>query len=384
MPYIIKKTNGTTLTTIDDAALDTTTDLSLVGKNYSGYGQVVNQNFVKLLENFSSSSQPANPIQGQLWFNNSTKALNVYDGTAYKGIANVYIQSTIPRNSARGDLWWDTVNKQLKSFDGSVFVLVGPPQSSAYKSSWTSSDVVPLEDTNSVITVLKGLIGTNPVITVANQNFTPTGSDLTADFDLVKKGVTLPGADSRGSTTASGYYFWGTAAESLYANTATLALSVSNVSTATTAGTIAQRDVNGNLFANTFIGIASSSRYADLAERYEADAVYDVGTVLVIGGEKEVTVTEKYADTRVVGIVSTNPAYMMNSEAGNDETHPYIALKGRVPCKVIGTIAKGDLLITSGYPGYATVGNNPAAGTIIGKALGSQSEGFGVIEVLVV
>jgi hypothetical protein len=384
MPYIIKKTNGTTLTTIDDAALDTTTDLSLVGKNYSGYGQVVNQNFVKLLENFSSSSQPANPIQGQLWFNNSTKALNVYDGTAYKGIANVYIQGTIPKNSAKGDLWWDTVNKQLKSFDGSVFVLVGPPQSSAYKSSWTSSDVVPLEDPNSVITVLKGLIGTNPAITVANQNFTPSGSDLDTNFDIVKKGVTLPGADARGSTTASGYYFWGTAAEALYSNTATVALSVSNATTATTANTIAQRDVNGNLFANTFIGIASSSRYADLAERYEADAVYDVGTVLVIGGEKEVTVTDKYADTRVAGVVSINPAYMMNSEAGNDETHPYIALKGRVPCKVIGTIAKGDLLITSGYPGYATVGTNPTAGTIIGKALGSQSEGFGVIEVLVV
>jgi hypothetical protein len=384
MPYIIKKTNGTTLTTIDDAALDTTTDLSLVGKNYSGYGQVVNQNFVKLLENFNSSSQPANPIQGQLWFNNSTKALNVYDGIAYKGIANVYIQGTIPKNSAKGDLWWDTVNKQLKSFDGSVFVLVGPPQSSAYKSSWTSSDVVPLEDPNSVITVLKGLIGTNPAITVANQNFTPSGSDLDTNFDIVKKGVTLPGADARGSTTASGYYFWGTAAEALYSNTATVALSVSNATTATTANTIAQRDVNGNLFANTFIGIASSSRYADLAERYEADAVYDVGTVLVIGGEKEVTVTDKYADTRVVGVVSINPAYMMNSEAGNDETHPYIALKGRVPCKVIGTIAKGDLLITSGYPGYATVGTNPTAGTVIGKALGSQSEGFGVIEVLVV
>ena len=130
--------------------------------------------------------------------------------------------------------------------------------------------------------------------------------------------------------------------------------------------------------------IASAARYADLAERYEADAVYEPGTILIIGGEKEVTTTAVYADTRVAGIVSRNPAYMMNSEAGTDETHPYIALKGRVPCKVVGSINKGDLLVTSTYPGYAGSATHPNAGTIIGKALGSQSEGFGVIEVLVV
>ena len=102
------------------------------------------------------------------------------------------------------------------------------------------------------------------------------------------------------------------------------------------------------------------------------------------GGEKEVTTTDKFADTRVAGIVSKNPAYMMNSGAGTDETHPYIALKGRVPCKVVGTINKGDLLVTSTYPGYAAATTYPDSGTVIGKALGTQSEGFGVIEVLVV
>jgi hypothetical protein len=77
---------------------------------------------------------------------------------------------------------------------------------------------------------------------------------------------------------------------------------------------------------------------------------------------------------------------MMNSEAGTDETHPYIALKGRVPCRVEGLINKGDLLVTSAYPGYATawLGGSAPDGTVIAKALGTQSEGFGVIEVLVV
>ena len=130
-------------------------------------------------------------------------------------------------------------------------------------------------------------------------------------------------------------------------------------------------------------GSTLQSTFADLAERYEADAVYEPGTVLVVGGEKEVTVTSQFADTRVAGIVSKNPAYMMNSKAGNNETHPYIALKGRVPCKVIGPINKGDLLVTSAHPGYACAGQNVFGSAVIGKALEDKSEGFGVIEVKV-
>ena len=99
---------------------------------------------------------------------------------------------------------------------------------------------------------------------------------------------------------------------------------------------------------------------------------------------KEVTTTTKFADTRVAGIVSKKPAYLMNSDAGNDETHPAIALKGRVPCKVHGYIERGDLLVTSDYAGYATAAKSVSEGAVIGKALQSNSQGFGVIEVLVV
>jgi hypothetical protein len=140
---------------------------------------------------------------------------------------------------------------------------------------------------------------------------------------------------------------------------------------------------------NTVTGVlnatATSAYFADLAERYQSDRPYEVGTVLVIGGEKEVTTTDVKANTAVIGIVSKNPAYMMNSDAGTDETHPYIALKGRVFCKIFGTVKKGDLLVTSSIPGHAEVwslGDSPNA--VIGKALGSQSQSFGVIEVLVV
>jgi hypothetical protein len=130
--------------------------------------------------------------------------------------------------------------------------------------------------------------------------------------------------------------------------------------------------------------VATSALYADIAERYEADSYYEPGTVLVIGGPKEVTICHSHGDIKVAGIVSQNPAYRMNDEAGTDETHPHIALKGRVPCKVIGPVKKGDLLVTSSYPGYAeraTDQDSPNA--IIGKALEDFNGVKGLVEVKV-
>ena len=136
---------------------------------------------------------------------------------------------------------------------------------------------------------------------------------------------------------------------------------------------------------NTIYGHTVEATYADLAERYSADAPYEPGTVLVFGGEAEVTTTTMLSDTKVVGIVSTDPALKMNSAAGNSHTHPYIALKGRVPCKVIGKIEKGDLLVTSSTPGYAKASLGvPMIGTVIGKAIEAKSgTGEGIIEVFV-
>lgn len=117
---------------------------------------------------------------------------------------------------------------------------------------------------------------------------------------------------------------------------------------------------------NTVFAKATSAQYADLAEIYESDAEYEVGTVVIFGGEKEITVSSMGADTRVAGVISENPAYLMNSEA----TGQAVALQGKVPCKVVGTINKGDMLVThSQHPGVARKGNDPKVGTVIGKAL---------------
>jgi hypothetical protein len=412
MPYILNKTNGNVLATVNDAAVDLTTNLTFVGRNYSGYGEIVNENFLKLLENFSNTTAnaPSKPVQGQIWFNSTTKQLNVsYDGKAFKGVASMRIQTTTPATNAstQGDLWWDPDNTQLKAFDGSAYQLIGPPTSSSSKASWVSVDEP--KDETTFKTILKASIGSTPVATISNYgdtSFPPLAeSDLYSTFINIKKGITLPGADANGSTVASGYYFWGTAAESLttvsagLATTATLATNVTVATSSTNvdhfvtfvSSTGAQSlktdsDLRYNPSTNVLTTTATAARYADLAERYAADMAYEVGTVVVIGGAKEVTGCEERASTAVAGIVSKNPAYMMNSEAGSDETHPYIALKGRVPCKIIGTIKKGNLLVTSARFGHACAKlPTDSANAVIGKALEDHnSEGSGIIEVLVV
>ncbi len=144
-------------------------------------------------------------------------------------------------------------------------------------------------------------------------------------------------------------------------------------------------DSYANIHANVATLTATQARYADLAERYEADRKYDAGTVVVFGGEKEITGATSEYDHRVAGVLSTAPAYMMNKDAGTDDTHPYVALSGRVPCKVTGSISKGDLLTTSNKDGHAMkcAMDQRSPGEILGKALEDFDGEAGIIEVLV-
>jgi len=139
----------------------------------------------------------------------------------------------------------------------------------------------------------------------------------------------------------------------------------------------------GTVYGNTFSGTATTARYADLAENYLGDADYEPGTVLVLGGDAEVTITDRKGDRRVAGVVTTNPAHLMNSTLEGEHVTG-VALQGRVPCKVLGKVSKGDILVTSAVPGYACVDNNPTYGSVIGKAIEDKDDtGKGVIEVLV-
>ena len=138
-----------------------------------------------------------------------------------------------------------------------------------------------------------------------------------------------------------------------------------------------------DIYATRFRGTATESYYADLAENYLGDADYEPGTVLVFGGDDEVTVCTAKGQSSAAGVVTTNPAHLMNSTLEGDNVVG-IALQGRVPCKVIGEVKKGDMLVTSAVPGYAIVNNNPGVGQVIGKALEDKLDGDrGVIEVVV-
>lgn len=366
MPYILNKTNGAILTTIEDASLDNTTNLTFVGRNYSGYGEVVNENFVKLLENFANTTQPTKPVIGQLWFDISSQQLKVCnDGKTFKGLANIYVQETTPNLPKRGDLWWDSSSKQLKSYDGATFLIVGPATSSASKATWVSVEEIAQGDTLNVLqTIFEAKIGPKVVATVANLSSSetdpsfipdPATSSLTVNstWNVVKNGITLAGSDANGSSKANGYYFWGTASDALRSTTAT------NVTTSFTSVNASHyvpfvTTTNGDskvLTTSTFYFnpntnvlnvTATAARYADLAEKYLADKVYSVGTVMSIGGTAEVTACSD--GDRAIGVVSANPAYIMNEGL---EGGTAIALKGRVPVKITGSIKKGDRLVAS-------------------------------------
>ena len=143
---------------------------------------------------------------------------------------------------------------------------------------------------------------------------------------------------------------------------------------------MAARDANGDVWARIFNGTATSAYYADLAEIYASDAEYAPGTVVIFGGEKEITIANEFMDRRIAGVISTNPAHLMNASA---EGQP-VALQGRVPCYVTGVVHKGDMLISSYIPGVAAASPTPLLGSVIGKALGTwNSTEVGTIEVVV-
>jgi hypothetical protein len=138
-------------------------------------------------------------------------------------------------------------------------------------------------------------------------------------------------------------------------------------------------------YANVY-GHSIEATFADLAERYATDVPYEVGTVVTFGGEAEITVTSIAGDVSVAGVISTNPAIKLNADAGNSQTHPYVALRGRVPCMLIGPVSKGDLIVTAdNEPGYAqSIGKNDAGHSVFAKSITTDlSVGKKVIEVVI-
>ena len=493
MSYVIYKNNGEKLTVVDDGTINQSTDLTLIGRNYPSYGQVLDQNFIKLLENFAGSKTPAKPMVGQIWYDTGSKKMRFYNGVSFKSVPQIVSQDVQPTDQAEGDMWFFKQEQKLYFFDGNEYSLIGPQFSGRTAlNAMVPALVYDIDNyqhyvmKHNVENVATGVV--NCVAITSTDEFELNTTTIPG-FQFIKKGINLINTTngvSATSDTGGSAMIWGSSSDSLrlggiladsYVTKTTpnftAALTISGVSaspaininsgglkiqvgTASTATFVAGGNrltlsVNGSGTAIDAINIDGSSglkilpsitvgqlvdlgsiqnpfnefhvndiytdsvrsgtvitgslstttngtitgnwslapgakltaSYADLAEKYKADAEYEPGTVLRIGGREEVTICNMYQDEQVAGIVSTNPAYAMNEDLVGGVL---IALKGRVPCKVKGNVKKGQVLVTSDFPGHAEVRREqqrPNELGVVGKALQDFTGDFGVIEVMV-
>lgn len=317
MGYNILKSDGTLFFTLEDGQInDLNTSLTFIGKNFINYGKIQNENFLHLLENFSSTSAPVQPVTGQLWFDKSTNSvrLRVYNGTSWHLVPNIIIGSSASGQQI-GDFWFDTNSNRLKIKTSSDYIAVGDGGAAATAGSLAESVTI------------------NGVAFDGSQNITVT-STLT---NRLIRGSYLTGSSFNGSTST------------------TWAVDVGTV-TSPTGGKVVARDENGDIYARnanltgelTAMGNVTAFG-ADLAEKYIADTLYEVGTVVTVGGIAEITAcnTGDFA----IGVISDAPAYTMNVGLTGGTL---VALKGRVPVNVTGSVKKGQQLI-AGPNGTAIV-----------------------------
>jgi hypothetical protein len=210
--YQIDRFNGTFLVSVDDQTLNNTaTDLRFVGRNYSGYGEIENENFLHLLENFANSSAPPRAISGQTWFDTSIKKLKIYDGNKFKVTTGAESSPSAPTGLAIGDFWWDNQNEQIKVWNGSTFILVGPEKAPVYGSTSTAPAVVK-DQLGSDQQIIKFLVGGDVIAIVASATFTLNSiiNPITG-FANIRPGINFINSDVNG-LTSSAHRFWGTAA----------------------------------------------------------------------------------------------------------------------------------------------------------------------------
>ena len=410
MAYTINLTDGTILATIPDGTLDTTScSMALPGKNYAGYGIYLDENFVHLLENSANDTAPGDPLVGQLWWDSSNELLQVWNGAVWKTISSATSSSTTPTNNVQGDLWYDTVNEQLNVYTGTQFILVGP----AFTAGQGETGAIPATVTDNAAiqhTILQLYVGGTLVGIMSKDTTAWTPQPPIAGFTTIKPGLQL-------STASAAYLFQGTATNAstlgasnlaatsfmradataqttgqlITTNDAGLAVGADGDLTVTVSGsdvTIANTQTNGDILFRANVsgtpttvmtingadgaisGNQINANYADVAERFWADEELAPGTVVELGGSAEICAVSADLSENVFGVISTRAAYLMNSSAGSNATHPPVAMTGRVPVKVVGQVRKGDRLVSAGdgqaraaQPGEATAFN------VIGRAL---------------
>jgi len=255
MAYTINKTDGTVVTTITDGTVDNTTSVQLFGKSYSGFGEGLNENLIRLLENSASTSAPTAPLKGELWFDTSTGQLKVYDGTSFEPSAGAKSQASAPTSPSAGDLWHDSDDDQLYIYTGSAFQLVGPVYTAGQTLSGWLIETLASSGGNKVVSSMYA--GNTRVAILSKEDFTPSVTQ--SGFAAIKAGFTL--------NSTLGAVFEGT-------NTQASQIDVS--STSNTSSTV----IAGGNFLR-----------ADAADTTTGALTIDTDSGIIVGDAQELTVT---------------------------------------------------------------------------------------------
>ena len=216
MAYQVDKYNGTFLVSVADGTIDNTTDLKLVGRNFSGYGEVQNENFLHLLESFSNSVEPERPVSGQVWFDTNNLKLKFYDGRRFRTASGAEIGASPPVGLSQGDLWFDSQTNQLSAWNGSNFVLIGPQSAPGFGTSQIVTEVVK-DNNNTSHVILRAVVGGITTAVFSNDDdYTLDSSNTLAGFSetgrQIKKGITLNSVNgTTGISDSAGFRFFGTA-----------------------------------------------------------------------------------------------------------------------------------------------------------------------------
>jgi len=263
MAYTINRTDGTAITTITDGTVDNTTSVQLFGKSFSGFGEGLNENPVKLLENSASTSAPSAPLKGELWFDTSTAQLKVYDGTSFKPSAGAKSQNSAPTTPSAGDLWHDSDNDQLYVHTGSAFQLVGPVYTAGQTLSGWKIETLASAGGNKVVSSMYA--GNTRVAILSKEDFTPSVTQT--GFAAVKAGITL--------NSTLGAVFDGTTT------------SAANV------------DVSGTSNTSSTIIAGGNFLRSDAADTTTGALTIDADAGLIVGGAQELTVTVSSNDVTI-------------------------------------------------------------------------------------